>query len=113
MAKVLDLTTVERPTLELILNDENRTRLHLTLPTEGMIQELQEIGTRLGGATKGDQESVAVAYELTARLMSCNREGVAVSVEDLRGRYGFNLETLFIFYKAYFEFINEIKEEKN
>ena len=113
MAKVLDLRNVERPTLELVLNDEAGTTLHLTMPTEGMVQELQDMGKRLSEAQKGDMEGVALAYELTARLMSCNRDGIAVTVDDLRGKYRFDLETLFIFYGAYFEFINEIKNAKN
>lgn len=113
MARILDLTTVERPTLELILNDDAHTKLHLTLPTEGMVQELQGVGKQLGKAQKGNTEGVAIAYDLTARLMSCNRDGVTVTVDDLRGKYRFDLETLFIFYGAYLEFINEIKNAKN
>jgi hypothetical protein len=104
---------VQRPTLELVLNDEAGTTLHLTTPTEGMVQELQDVAAELRDAQKGDMESVALAYELTARLMSCNRDGVTVTVEDLRGKYRFDLETLFIFYGAYLEFINEIKNAKN
>ena len=111
MAKVLDLRNVERPTLELTLNDDAGTTLHLTMPTEGMVQEMQDVGKEL--TQKGSTEGVAMAYDLTARLISCNREGTVVTVDDLRNKYRFNLETLFIFYKAYFEFINEIQNAKN
>lgn len=113
MARVLDLNTVERPMLELHMADENRTVLYLTTPTEALVQELQELGKKLPDVQSGNVDSIAFAYDLTARLMSCNRDGVKVTADDLRHKFCFKLETLFIFYGAYFDFINEIKNQKN
>lgn len=113
MAK-LDFNTVKRPTLELVMQDEGRTVIMVTTPKEALIEELQATLPELQGTlSTGDKESIDLCYDLAARLINCNRNFVTVTVEELRGKYGMDLESLLLFYSAYLDFISEIHDAKN
>ena len=115
MAKVLDLNNVEQlPTLELTLQDKDKTTVLVTLPTEGLINELEATGPQLTKVLgKGDKEGLDMAFDLAARLISCNRNGRTITGEELRGVYNMRLETLLVFYSAYLDFVDEVKNLKN
>ena len=114
MAKVLDLNTVERPVLTLILQDENKTRIDVTTPTESLVEELRQIAPQLSASLENhDNMDARTPYDLAARLISCNRQGLQVTAEDLGGKYRMNLESMLIFYGAYVDFIDEITKAKN
>lgn len=115
MAKVLDLNNVEQlPTLELTLQDEDRTTVLVTIPTEGLINELESAGPQLTKVlSKGDKEGIDTAFDLAARLISCNRNGKKITSEELRKVYHMSLETLLVFYSAYLDFVEEVKNLKN
>lgn len=114
MSKKLDFNTVTRPVLELTMMDDERTVINVTAPTEGLVEELTSIAPHLNEIkNSGDAESIAAIYDLTARVMSCNRSGVTVTADELRGKYKINLEALIIFFAAYIEFIDEITNAKN
>ena len=42
MAKTLDFNKIKRPTLQLVMPDEERTVINVSTPTEGLIEELDE-----------------------------------------------------------------------
>ena len=113
MNKVLDLNSAQRPTLELTMMDDDRTVIRVSTPTEAMVQELQSMGPNLGKLTKGDKSSVELIYDLAARLISCNRDFVTVTAEELRGKYRMDLESAILFFSAYMDFIAGITNEKN
>lgn len=114
MARVLDLNTVKRPTLDLTLQDTERTTLRLTTPTEALVDELKNLTTEdLQKLQTGDREAVETIYSLAARLISCNRDFVEVTAEELRGKYRMDLETAAIFFVAYLDFITEVGNQKN
>lgn len=114
MARVLDLNTAQRPTLELTLQDEGRTLVRVTTPTEGLVRELQATAPELKKTLEtGDQESLVAIFDLAAQLISCNRDGFKVTGEELRTKYRMDLESAVIFYSAYMDFINEITNAKN
>lgn len=115
MAKILDLNSVEqRPTLELTLQDKEKTTLQVTIPTEGLVNELEDMGPELTRiVSKGDKEGLDQAFDLAARLISCNRNGVTITADELRNKYNMALETLIVFMSAYLDFITEITERKN
>lgn len=114
MAKILDFNSLTRPTLELIMKDEERTKLRLVCPTESLVERLEtgmgELKSVLG---KKNAESIQAAFSLAADLISCNDAYVSVTAEDLRDRYRFGVEDMVAFFLAYMEFINEIKSAKN
>lgn len=111
--KVLDLNSAQRPTLVLTMMDDERTVLRVKTPPESMIQELQEMQGDLGKLTTGDRESVALIYDLTARLLSYNRDFIRVTADDLRGKYRVDLEALLLIMSAYLDFIQTLINEKN
>lgn len=115
MAKVLDLNSVEQQhTLELTLQDKDKTTLLVTIPTEGLVNELEATGPELTKVLKkGDKAGTDMAFDLAARLISCNRNGKTVTGTELREVYNMNFATLIVFYSAYLDFIADIKNEKN
>lgn len=114
MAKVLDLNNIKVPVLEIVFADEARTTLHVNAPTEALVNEMETwVSGGLETLAAGDKASIEVAYDLTARLLSCNREGIDLTAADLRGKYSVDIWTLIPILNAYVEFISEIKNEKN
>lgn len=114
MGKVLDLNTATLPTLELTLQDEAKTCVHVTLPSEALINELQAMSSELQPIlAKGDREGVEAIYDLAARLISCNLEEQTLTGKELRATYRMTLESAVVFYSAYLDFINEIIDAKN
>lgn len=114
MARVLDLNTAERPTLELTLQDKERTTILVSTPSEALVRELEAMAPDMGELLKrGDKESVDAIYDLAARLISCNRLGMQVTAEELRTKYRMGLESALLFFSAYLDFINELTNAKN
>jgi hypothetical protein len=113
MERILDLNSVKRPTLVLTLMDDDRTVLHVKTPTEDMVSELQSMQDDLRKLETGDRNAVAMIYDLAARLLSCNRDYIRITAEDLRKKYRVDLESLILVYSAYLEFINGLANEKN
>lgn len=124
MVKLLDLNNFELPTMELILPGADRTTLHVTAPSEALINEMKNWAqTDLGKLSTGDCESVELSYSLTARLLSCNLEGVELTAETLREKIAetdvckkHKVDPLWVLIqiaKTYLEFIHELENEKN
>ena len=119
MAKVLDFNKLGQPTLPLVMCDEAKTTITVTTPNEGMVEELQAILPELEGVIKsGDQASVNAIYEMVAKFISCNLEGLSVTADDLRNIYWpkervLNQLYLLKFCAVYLDFIREIGDAKN
>ena len=114
MSRVLDLNTAARPTLELVLQDEDKTLFRVSMPTEGLIAELAALAPELQTViTQGDEQGTKEIYNLAAKLISCNRDYKTITGEELRTKYRMDLESAVLFFSAYLDFINEITNEKN
>lgn len=112
--RVLDFNVERLPVLSLVMRDDAKTRIDVTTPTEGLYEELRHIAPQLTGAVKEpDSLDAQESYELAARLISCNQQGLRVTAEDLAGKYRFNLESLILFYGAYVRFVDEVTSIKN
>lgn len=112
--RVLDFNVERLPVLSLVMRDDAKTRIDVTTPTEGMYEELRHISPKLTTAAKEPESADArELYDLTARLISCNQQGLRVTAEDLAGKYRFNLESLILFYGAYVRFVDEVTSIKN
>lgn len=109
--RTLDLNNVQRPTLELALRDDARTTLHIGLPSEADIQALQ--ATDFSSLASGDKVGVNEVYELAARLMNFNRDGIKVTGAELRDKYRMDLELVVVFFNVYMDFVTEVSREKN
>lgn len=112
--RTLDLNTAARPTLELTLQDENKTTVLVSTPTEGLIQEVQQLSPEMLEIMKtGDQEGIDLIYDLAARLISCNRNFITMTGQELREKYNMDLESAVLFFSAYMDFLSDLTNEKN
>lgn len=114
MAKTLDFNVIVPPTLPLVMCDAEKTKIDVVAPIEGLVEELQAVAPAMIEALASDEkESIPVIYDLAARLISCNKQGLQVTAEDLRDKYKLNLEALIVFYNVYTDFIDEVGDAKN
>ena len=114
MAKGLNFRKFAQPTLPINMNDAEETLFTLTAPTVELVERLEANQDELVAIFKqGNRESLDEIWSLAADLISCNREGRKVTVEELKGRYGMGYRMLFVFLEAYGEFIAEIEAAKN
>lgn len=114
MAKGLNFRSFTQPTLPITMNDAEETLFTVITPSVELTERLEANQDEINAAfAKGDKSSLDEIWKLAADLISCNREGRKVSVEELKGRYGMTYQMLFIFLNAYNEFIAEIESAKN
>ena len=114
MANIIDFNSYRRPELILVMKDKKQTTLHVTTPTEQMVEELRVNLPELQKTLTGqDEEASRLVYKLAAKLINCNLDGVTTTSEELAKKYGMNLEDMTIFFTAYMEFIEEIQNAKN
>ena len=109
----LNLNTVQRPTLDLTLMDEEQTLLRVMMPTLDMFKEMSGMSSAIDGVEDGDKESVEALYEMLAKLLSCNRDHIKVTAAELRGKYKIDLESAILVFRAYMDFISSIIKAKN
>lgn len=116
MAKTLDFNTFTPPYLELVMKDEARTHIRVTLPPEKLIEELKDASEALESTVSGtasDETITTELYEYAARLISYNREKLSVSAVDLRDKFHLTMDELIGFFSVYVDFITEIINAKN
>ncbi len=114
MAKTLDFNVIVPPTLPMVMCDEAKTKIDVVAPIEGLVEELQAVAPDMESALASDEaKAIPVIYDLAARLISCNKQGLQVTAEDLRGKYKLGLEALIVFYNVYMDFLGEITNAKN
>ena len=115
----LNFNQLIAPVLELEMADEAHTLITVTTPSEGLVEEVEKMASHASTIFSEDNPDMLDAcYDLAARVMSCNKEGLQVSVEDLKTKYWpadrvANQLHLLAFLKAYMDFIEEIKSAKN
>lgn len=108
----VDLSRHRQPSLSVVLSDTEHIRV--TVPTLELIRDLEANLPALSEVLTGENaEARKAIYDLAARLMSCNREGLTLTGEDLDYKYDLDEESLVVFYSAYIDFIDEIKKAKN
>jgi hypothetical protein len=114
MAKTLDFNKIEQPTLVVVMRDEAQTKLSITAPSEALIEKLEaNLGDIKEACSGKNREALDTAFDLAADFMSCNKEEIQLTGEELRGKYNVSYTMLLAFFVAYLEFIDEIKNAKN
>lgn len=110
----LDFNSVVKPTLDLIMKDPAQTKISITFPPEKLIRQLAASSIDLKRAIEnGDTAGIDEIWDLTARIISCNRQLLTVAADDLRFKFGMELEDVVIFFSAFTDFIAEVKDAKN
>ena len=113
MARTLDLNRIQTSIMDLTLQDETRTVVHLDFPTEELVQELEAMKDELDALRKGDRQAVEKIYDLAASLINCNFDFLTVTGEELRTTYRMNVLGALQFFSAYLSFLDDLKNEKN
>lgn len=114
MGRKLDLRTLEQPTLELTLLDDDNTMLRLIVPDVDLIEKLQVVAPKMRKiADSNDGAAIKAIYELFADIISNNMDEITVTAEELRDKYRLKLVHLMFICADYLEFIGEIKNAKN
>lgn len=110
MAKPLDFNALKKQYLTVTLADENKTKLMITTPTKKVLDRFVSIKDTLSAEEMGD-EAVDELYEIVALIMSHNKTGKKITIDDLEGVMDF--EDIIIFIRAYTDFIAEVSGSKN
>lgn len=94
--------------------DEESTVLHITPPTVDLQEELRASAADFNALLAGGaDEKRAALYDLAARLMSCNRNMLTITAEQLRKTYHIDAEDLVDFFHGYVDFLKGIESAKN
>lgn len=111
----INLNTVKRPTFTVTMMDEENTTLRVKMPDLDMFKELEEAAAMVDDveAGKSNTDSVEALYDFLAKTLSCNRDYKTVTADELRGKYGMELEDVILVYRAYVKFITAVIKEKN
>ena len=109
MAKMLDFSKAKKPTLPVKFDDG--TMIHVYTPSKAEFDEMTDAQEYFETALDGDRESLQRLYDITARLMSNNKMGREITVDELAGYL--DVSDLVLFFRAYAQFISEVINEKN
>jgi len=90
-----------------------KVRLNVTLPTLDLKEEVEENADNFQYLLDTDADECADLYDLAARLMSRNLEGLTFTGEQLRTTYPLKNEDLVVFFHAYVEFFRALEKAKN
>lgn len=113
MPRVLDFNELQSSILDITLRDEARTVVHLDLPSEALINELQNMGPAIENMKTGTQAAVHGIYDLAARLINCNLDYFTTTGDELLRKYGMNLVLILQFFSMYMDCITELSNQKN
>ena len=111
MPRVLDFNELQESFLDITLRDEARTVVHLDLPIEQLINELQNVD--LEKMKTGNREAVIGIYDLAARLINCNLDYFKTTGDELLRKYNMNLVLILQFFSTYMDCITELSNQKN
>lgn len=115
MTQALDFSANRKPTLPVTLRDaEGARRVRVTTPSLDLMEEIRanlpSLQALLEGASDESREAV---FDLAARLISCNRDGLTVTGPELIDKYDLDEEDLTVFFSEYLDFIEGLAGAKN
>lgn len=113
MAAILDLNEISCSMLDITLRDKDRTVVHLDIPSEELVQQLEAMQPELDSLRTGDYSAVKKIYELAAKVINVNVDGFQVTAEELPQKYGMNILASLNFFGAYIDAVEALKNQKN
>ena len=111
MAKSFDFNKVKPKTMSVTLSDEKKTTLLVMTPDKRLKDELSSLYENIEDTDDEDEINEAL-YELTAKVMSRNKQGIEITPEKLTKLYP-DISYIMAFLDAYIEFIDEAVNSKN
>lgn len=110
MAKAFDFNKVKPKTMTVTLSDEAKTTLLVMTPNKGLKDELVSLYENINDS---DEDEISEAlYDVSAKIMSRNKQGIVITVEKLKELYE-DVETIMAFLEAYSAFVGELTTSKN
>lgn len=110
MAKSFDFNKIKPKTMTVTLSDDKKTNLMVMTPNKGLRDELVSLYEDINDS---DEDEVNEAlYEVTAKIMSRNKQGIEITSETLKELYP-DANYVMAFLDAYVEFIGEMTNSKN
>lgn len=106
--KTLDFNKTKKQYFKIILPNDEQTEILISTPTKEIMGEVTELQAEL--TTASDDEIMDRLYEVCARIMSRNKAGKEITVENIKC---LDLEDLTLFLTSYLQFINEVASAKN
>lgn len=113
MSHKLDLTTMQRPSFELTLLDDDHTTIHVKTPNVNKFREMMRLAGEMEQAEANGQDVVEIVYEFLAGALSCNREMLTITAKELPEKYNVDLDAALLVYKEYIGFLSDITNAKN
>ena len=111
MAKTFDFNKLKEKTMKVVLSDDNNTTLVLKTPNKALYEYMKD--ARAEFTTSEDQEELIDAlYDVSAKIMSHNKNGVEITPEYLRELYD-EVDYIKAFLGAYTDFINDYHNASN
>jgi hypothetical protein len=110
MANTFDFNKVKLKTMNVTLSDEKKTTLIITTPDKKLMEELKSFKNLTQNLDETDV--LDSLYELAAKIMSRNKNGVKVSAEMLKELYD-NIGYIIAFLNAYTDFVKDLIGSKN
>lgn len=110
MAKSFDFNKIKPKTMNVTLSDEEKTTLVVMTPDKRLKDELENIKTEVENAD--EEETLDLLYELTAKVMSRNKNGIVITAEKLKELYE-DVSYIVAFLEVYSEFVDELTNSKN
>lgn len=110
----LNFNKYRPPILPIEMPDENSTVIHVVPPTVNLQEELRARSADLHALLNGgDDEKRDALFDLAARLMSCNRNMLTITPDQLRTTYRLDEEDMVVFFETYTNFVKGIENAKN
>lgn len=110
MAKSFDFNKIKPKTMTVTLTDEAKTTLAVMTPDKRLRDDLVSL---YEGVDEADEDEVNEAlYDLSARVMSRNKQGIEISADQLKELFP-DHTYIMAFLNAYVDFIGEITNSKN
>lgn len=113
MARALDFNELQDSFFDITLRDPAKTVVHLDLPNEALINELENMHDEVQKMKTGNEAAVKGIYNLAARLINCNFDFFTCTGEELARKYRMNLVLIMQFFSKYMDCITELSNQKN
>lgn len=110
MAKTFDFNTLKKEYLTVRLKDDKKTVLMIGSPTKAILEEFTEINNRITYDDGADKEAIEDLYKICAKVMSFNKGGIKVTVNQLAN---YDLEDIMAFFNVYSEYMESVTSAKN
>lgn len=114
MSEIYSFSAHRPPTIAFELPDKKKTVVHVAPPLLSLIEEVTaRLPDLLDLHTKSAPERARASFDLAARMMSCNLDGMTFTAEELRDVYKLTRYDVIGFFKLYVDFLADLKDAKN